>query len=936
LNWPEDKQANRGDVAYLPMPTNDKAEQSGAYVSWLRSAARILTPGRIAHRPGRPDVPDAFFRLFDRKTWNYGGLSFGLEDYRDIVNEFKDENKKGYGRMRTIEARREDWHVAIHTPGLNTSPFKEGNEKPPKKWISFRNLAGENPTPCPRGVYEILARIVEHSLPKEKLDNVQGIEVWIPGERALITKASEGDADAKVFPGRFEVPYSPEVRERLDYSKHQVEEVRDEASYKAADSMHRALVDYLVDLQEGENEDLFPNAFITMRPVFEKYYVVGKGASKGRNVFDARPTLAEARQQLKIAETSSLFIEDVDESGEVTSVLVEPGMTEAEQSALFSNIVGPVIKITVNKHKDIPPKFDGDEAFHPTDTYRSGEVSYAEGFTTRAHERFVDYQQVTPPNQWALKAAKAKPPQVLNPEADPEGAPEGDASRNTEPTAPWYGDYAELPLPRTANAQPARMNRGPFLREYTYHTPPGLFEERDLNTMPGILHPNQNFVEVAPPIEAVMNMQSDAVAKVVLGTPTLTEAHKLRRDHYAMRNVALGRVLECPFDNCNETRPMNDTGGLEAHIRADHWQDKCNFCDDLLFPHMPEATEEDKRSGVRDGQGAARYRHFIENHRELLAKRQDQRWDDLIEPQEEQQYVCHKRESYWTYCARCGRNHDQLNVRADRVNHDTVCFPGAPSSQWTACVDCGERQYPFTREPHQCEADRRKQYCARCQLDLTPLSPGYRERHKEYCGGHRGDDTSLAAWCPWCGVYFHPHKYSEYRLDNQQILEHTNNCNMKPTLDGPLDPLTSSSWPLELAAANMSLPIGALGHTQAASRARQNAADNIANNTIGSDNTALQAALQNALAQLNKVQESAHEKVHRDPQAYAAASEREAEQRRQAQESARGTGRGLFPTPASGSAVSAAAARAAYPEEGGRVFSIPTLSRADYEAALGG
>lgn len=279
----------------------------------------------------------------------------------------------------------------------------------------------------------------------------------------------------------------------------------------------------------------------------------------------------------------------------------------------------------------------------------------------------------------------------------------------------------------------------------------------------------------APPVEAVLKTGSDSVPALSLGVLTPTEQQRMRMDYYVLRNTALQRSQKCPYRGCSRVFKINDVDRLQQHLDDIHAGEKCNFCDITLFKHW---SDDQKQT------------HFIHKHFECFALENPWKHDDAISIRSEGR-VDLDREWRWNFCARCGRDHRSLDVKADRTLHNNLCFPGSKHGQRdrTACSKCGNFVRAGKTHTHRCpdrvEEDEQP-HCWRCGLPLGLFTRAYRHKHIAGC---KGRNNVVDQFCPWCGISF----------DDSPIakLKHLRQCGLRPPdADGPVDLATGQPWPV--------------------------------------------------------------------------------------------------------------------------------------------
>lgn len=288
------------------------------------------------------------------------------------------------------------------------------------------------------------------------------------------------------------------------------------------------------------------------------------------------------------------------------------------------------------------------------------------------------------------------------------------------------------------------------LREAAYTKAPSVYTN---NTIP----------DNAPPVEKVLRFGFDNLPVMSAGILTPTEQRQVQLDHYALRNIALERSQKCPYRGCSRVFSVAEDARLQAHLVDVHEAEKCNFCDEVLYRYW---TENQRRA------------HFLAEHSRLFVTRTGMAEDNSF-TMPSQHRTDYEREARWTFCARCGRNHDILDIKADRVHHDNVCYQGNDAERmqiWDGCVKCGAHIPTGSKAPHYCQQlfnPDESPYCDKCALPLGLFSDLYRATHQLHCRGQSHDDGK---YCPWCGIEVSPRA------------SHINECSQRPDADaeGPV------------------------------------------------------------------------------------------------------------------------------------------------------
>jgi hypothetical protein len=209
---------------------------------------------------------------------------------------------------------------------------------------------------------------------------------------------------------------------------------------------------------------------------------------------------------------------------------------------------------------------------------------------------------------------------------------------------------------------------------------------------------------------------------------------------------------------------------FHAHLEQKHVGSHCPFCTNTLFAHwLPEQKE----------------KHFVEKHSEYFTRKGDLLKEARLAESIKSKGLVHRREEQYSFCPRCGRNHNTLNSKPDRIQHDNVCFPGnnTRDAHMTYCTFCGDPELTGSGAPgspwvtHVCQVPRDPKaipasdaFCKTCALPCSRLGMSYARRHLLHC---KSPDTARDNWCPWCGIDLKsgPRK---------QRLQHLKDCGLKP------------------------------------------------------------------------------------------------------------------------------------------------------------
>lgn len=321
--------------------------------------------------------------------------------------------------------------------------------------------------------------------------------------------------------------------------------------------------------------------------------------------------------------------------------------------------------------------------------------------------------------------------------------------------------------------------RAQIFREWSYGHPLSIHMQGQYPEIPVNAPPLEQLLKVPGPDGGV----SDSVPVLSTQLMTATEQRRLQENFFKMRSLALGRVQECPFPSCHKYFGLDAQGtqAFQTHLKEQHVGKQCPFCHDVLLDcWAPWQVAQ----------------HFLTNHVDQFSHKGDLR-RDLTVPIFSRGLV-HSREEQYKFCPRCGRNHAVLDAKADRAQHDNLCYPGNSSSaaRTKYCASCGKGYVPgkgvFGDQVHDkdCKATTEQKeeavHCRDCGLPTHEFSRRYAHKHTLFC---KGAECKRVLWCPWCGV--------DLKLVSQVARHaHLDSCEHKPRGgQHPID--TSTGEPLD-------------------------------------------------------------------------------------------------------------------------------------------
>ncbi|KAL2676568.1 hypothetical protein Neosp_010331 [[Neocosmospora] mangrovei] len=117
-------------------------------------------------------------------------------------------------------------------------------------------------------------------------------------------------------------------------------------------------------------------------------------------------------------------------------------------------------------------------------------------------------------------------------------------------------------------------------RARTWAEQPGIFEGWDPKAWPSC-----NDIDIpitGAPIEKVFRT-SDNVPMMTKAVLTPSEQAELQNSFFGVRNIALKRAMQCPFQGCDFSHRLDEPEAIEQHAKLVHQAKKCMWCDEPLF-----------------------------------------------------------------------------------------------------------------------------------------------------------------------------------------------------------------------------------------------------------------------------------------------------------------------------------------------------------------
>lgn len=721
----------RPDVAYIRRPENVSTLKAWCWNTLghdLARAMRILSPGRIAGRPGSPAIPNCVYSFAGwdsrERTWAFGGLCPPSRMIRKLL-EHDPANpvlvvKDDPGARHRASVPPEGWFY-VFAPGS----YRRSRANY-QSWSIVDNVEQLRP-----GIRAAMAAAVGPA----GLDKEVRVEIFSPGTKAfmadeVIRSSAEDESktvntillanDTDLEWGKLQAL----LRHRRDYLVNKVRE-----TIGAAD--------------DGTILTWFP-LLVTVRPIFEEYSLFW-GPDKHRratwnpNTMSLRDLRALIMSLIpndeKQAAQNKCFHLRADArppraelGGEdlmnfAPGFIVKPDMCEYDWDCVRSLITYSEAVVTSGDPSDFCPQYDDSDSSAP----------FGVRNTSDQQPQLLWKDPNTTANVWNPERDDTAPyRRGVKRLHDVHRELRQKTERSRDTNVRGTDEYVSK-LPRRPAKEPLTDAYKGRLRKAAYTKPQSVYQENDLP-----LH--------GPAMESSISTGSNSIPLVTTAVLTPTEGHQLQKDFHDLRNENLNRTQRCPFPGCDvvfPTEPQWQHSTLSTHVLYAHRADKCNFCDELLYHDW---TPEQRR------------KHYNDKHlREMTAGHQleDQ---NIAMPYQYRPTTGEAERNDWQFCPRCGRNHHELNKPADRNHHDGVCYRHSTSEtpgQW--CTHCGQRTSASTAADHLNGACLRAShfntmpqppFCITCGMSLGAFSTTYRSTHTHEC---KPIGTGQVIFCPFCG-----------------------------------------------------------------------------------------------------------------------------------------------------------------------------------------
>ncbi|RYP13819.1 hypothetical protein DL765_006691 [Monosporascus sp. GIB2] len=724
-------EGSTGNTAYMRLPGNMNSrhkpnQYSGAYAG----AIKVLFP--------EPPKVNWTYEIKSRVTGALTpGHSFGWLDPPPAVWE----SFSKFDKPRAIELTTTDRYtknVPILVSGFHT--YGKEHSKLENAIAEDGVQVHKNDSEDRENLTKVWEAVQESNPALRDYKDLEGLDVWIPGEQFLAPD---------VKPGRISKLQHPLSQLALDGWRTIVH------SYDARH--HHAGSD---------------NLSIVARPVFKEYKLRPQPATRNGHWFDIdinKLTLAQFREfvQEKVfsrwKEDPELCLYMVPGTWRRTQVTaaIRPETTEEEWTWIVRHITEPDIVISLQSSWK-----NGWKKFQWGPRYDRTKVLELSGYKESGVDNAKDTQHTQPTQPRGTKFGR------------------GSNTRSDATSASNFITALDNAFSKSENNETS-ADRATRLRHAFYWRTPEIFADPTKPAMP--LH--------GAPVESVLRT-GPYMPGVTIAMRTPTEVARLQREVHSLRNQLLDRTRECPYADCRKGPfSFEDAEGLDQHLREEHRILKCFLCitDETLLPHYDQQSIRDhfmtrhysdlkelfSQDGVPQGTKGKGKGSNEEKLRELLGA------NALDTINKNKLMLFH-------FCDRCGRDQFLLEDPADRRHHDKVCKVLTNSRERTDnilrdtfCKFCGRKQVVAGNRkgyaPCKCGQMKKDPFdpgnvCSKCGLNYAdeknPMARPYREIHETLCRKPSGD---MWQFCGFCG-------FALLGAGDMAKRNHLQSCEQRPRL----------------------------------------------------------------------------------------------------------------------------------------------------------
>ncbi|KAK5662163.1 hypothetical protein OQA88_8068 [Cercophora sp. LCS_1] len=198
LDWEQATNLRRPDVAYLRVPTKIPTELAGNYFDpAIRSAVRLLTPGRSKDHPGHPTMPDALIHIEGSNSpfGVPGGLFLAPTEHRmlhelwssgeQVVTLIAETTKSE--DLETQKTGSPDDHFSVIFPSSGVPLRADDDDEEPAPvlpQVRFQWLDADEST-CIEALTWCILAAVDSALTTSNCDALEFIQAIIPGDKAF-------------------------------------------------------------------------------------------------------------------------------------------------------------------------------------------------------------------------------------------------------------------------------------------------------------------------------------------------------------------------------------------------------------------------------------------------------------------------------------------------------------------------------------------------------------------------------------------------------------------------------------------------------------------------------------------------------------------------------------------------------------------------------
>ncbi|KAH6615810.1 hypothetical protein B0J18DRAFT_351327, partial [Chaetomium sp. MPI-SDFR-AT-0129] len=616
----EERPDDARDVAYLRVPRDEDGWLlfTNQYAPWVANLCRVLTPGRVILRPGRPAVPDAWFTMDECTVGMYGGLVCPFAMWVEWAGQWSPSGPNEVELLvmaapENATGVSDRWHLFMAGA---TGGYED-------------NYILHDEVESAARSHDRIVKLVEESISSVACERLDSIEVYLPGQRIALQGAG---GDAPVLSMGLSRATSSVYAFRQVY-QHLITWKRWLESQPSAGlpKQHNGLGEYPL--------------FIGLYPVYSEYTVIDRERTQEPVRWNPKTsTVAEfrdiARGLIGLPPREEIEDDGSDEADRLRNpwitvtqgrnedpimddeldlgpldvvpdfhkpiLVLGPHTGEAEWKAMCKMIVEPEVQVSEIVRESHPLLLYGNPTIEQPFGYRDIYATPKEHLyfalapeEIPIHQRHYDYQMegrmrgnafqrlhpwdVQP---WPLSdiyALERFPMRLPPGSAEAEGIQQITAGKLTTSAAANVNTSANANSNTNPNA--GDNNTQARSERLASANPLGM----ELTTTPT--------TPEATTSHNILNLGHNTVPRVSLSVLTPSEVRQLQQDYRNLRRSVLYREERCPYFGCPAKFPRRELDRLQRHLHERHVVRRCNFCD---APERPSQSVGERMAHMRE------------------------------------------------------------------------------------------------------------------------------------------------------------------------------------------------------------------------------------------------------------------------------------------------------------------------------------------------